>query len=161
MNEVENKVNDLLNLYMRNRRSGATTILKEVATNHDVSIILLNQEMAREFGKSGVSINSFVKDLMGTSPKPIFLDNGTMMRFLQEINSEFQRKEELIDSLNDGLKCVEEDKKSLNRTINLLNEVVVGKQKEIEHLEKLHNRLSRKMTEYSKKNWFQRMLKNI
>lgn len=99
MERIENKINELLALYLSNRSSGSTTILKEVAKNNDVAIIVLNEQMAKEFGGKAVSINIAFNKLMGVTKRPIFLDNGTMIELLLNVNSEFRYQKEVIDGL--------------------------------------------------------------
>ena len=56
------------------RRSGTTTLIKKVAEQNDVWVIVPNQEHKKLFGDYALSLHELDK-MQGSKPKPILLDN--------------------------------------------------------------------------------------
>lgn len=92
------------------RHSGTTTLLNAIAKTNDIYILVPTNEEKDLFDKgvaiSFEDINNGSKLSMLT-PKPIFLDNYTMIRLAEVMNieiskleSEIKKRDQLITSIN-------------------------------------------------------------
>lgn len=81
---------NLLEFTIGCRRSGTTTLIRRIAEKNDVWVIVLNQDQKKLFGDYAISISELDK-ISGCNPKPILLDNSTIMKLaelaLKEINN--------------------------------------------------------------------------
>lgn len=82
------------------RHSGTTSLLKTIAAENDVWVLVADEEHAREFGDKGISLGQIK---MGLDSKPILFDNYTIMRLtaigqdeILKLTEEVRHREELI-----------------------------------------------------------------
>ena len=73
---------DLSEFFISMRRSGTTTLIKKVAEENDVWVLVPNAEMAKEFGDTSITFDQLNKS-HGLKPKPILLDNYTLLQLSQ------------------------------------------------------------------------------
>lgn len=88
----------LLNLYSFTadlRRSGTTTLIQKVASENDVWVLVPNQQMKKEFGESGVTFEELDR-MKGYKPKPILLDNYTLLQLSELSLKEYERLDSAI-----------------------------------------------------------------
>lgn len=78
--------------------SGTTSLLKNVASVKDVYVLTHNEQMKKEFGKSGVSLDA-IHNALGSTPKPILVDNYAILQISEKAISEIERLEQEIEYL--------------------------------------------------------------
>jgi len=65
------------------RRSGTTTLLQRIAKREDVWVLVEHHDNLKDFHGKGVVVGG-LRQLMGTHPKPILVDNGLLLKILQD-----------------------------------------------------------------------------
>jgi len=90
------------------RHSGTTSLLKKIAAENDVWVLVADEEHAREFGDKGVTIS---KVQLGVDKKPILFDNYTILRLtglaqdeLMNLTEQVRRREDLIFDIETKIK---------------------------------------------------------
>ena len=82
---MKNVFKSIYDYMISQRRSGTTTLIKEVSKTNDVNVLVRTMQFGAEFGKSAVSIheiaNGHTQD--GTTPKPVLIDNSTMIALMR------------------------------------------------------------------------------
>ncbi|NBR14936.1 MAG: hypothetical protein EBU01_10225 [Crocinitomicaceae bacterium] len=81
--------------FISQRASGTTTLLKSVAANNDVWVLVPNAEMKSEFGSQGVSFDDLER-MQGKAKKPILVDNYTMLKLCDDFNINITELEQLV-----------------------------------------------------------------
>lgn len=110
------QINDIFNVV---RRVGHTSILKEIAETKDVYILVPNEDTKLYVGKSAITFNDILDgELISKSPKPILVDNSTMIKLTEDALIEFKRLERII--------------KRKDKTLNKMKELIEELRKEEE-----------------------------
>lgn len=111
--EIKDLFSGILEFVIRSRRTGTTTLIKKVASENDVWVLVPNSESKEEFGKSGISFSDLSK-MGGSNPKPILLDNYTLLRLTElsleefaRLNSMIERRDRLIRIIQNEIKIFE------------------------------------------------------
>ena len=81
------------------RRSGTTTLIKKVASENDVWVLVPNQESKKEFGEGAITFYELDK-MKGCEPKPILLDNYTLLKLSELSLNEYERLDFSIKERN-------------------------------------------------------------
>ena len=81
--------------FISQRQGGTTTLLKKVAANNDVWVLIPNAEMKSEFGSQGVSFDDLER-MQGKAKKPILIDNYTMLKLCDDFNINIKELEHSI-----------------------------------------------------------------
>ena len=76
---------NVYDFFIRQRQSGTSTLLKKVAAENDVWILVPNEKMKEEFGPQAIDFYD-LQEMMGTEKKPILVDNYTMIRLCEEFH---------------------------------------------------------------------------
>lgn len=108
---IRRVISGLLNILTELRRSGTTTLIKKIAAENDVWVLVINSEAKKEFGESAITPFE-VNKLIGLKPKPILIDNATLMKLSELSLSEFQHLGAAIKQRNNLLLQIKE---SINR----------------------------------------------
>jgi len=102
------------------RRSGTTTLIKKVAEQNDVWVIVPNQETKKMFGDYALSISELDK-MKGCKVKPILLDNSTIMQLcelsldeMNNLNLAIKKRNKLIRTIRDEISNFERDNGKLS-----------------------------------------------
>lgn len=106
---------NLLRFTVGLRRSGTTTLIKKVAEQNDVWVIVPNQEQKKLFGDYALSLHELDK-MQGCKPKPILLDNSTIMRLtemsieeMENLDLAIKKRNKLIRTIRDEISNFERD----------------------------------------------------
>lgn len=133
---ITEKIKELLQYYLVNRKVGHTTLLKHGIDNfgyRDQKFFVLCKNMVDHtfFGVKSKNVVSWcnIEKLRGYN-RPIAIDNGAMIELLSESLSELSKIETLEKQNKELLKKVDElktnlekTKKSRSRVIKMINEV--------------------------------------
>lgn len=101
-------IKDLYIFFLALRRSGTSYLIKQIANDHDVYVLVANNESKKGFGEKAISIQDIAihLDSLKKKPKPILLDNGTLIELLkltviefESVNAELNRKHSLIKNI--------------------------------------------------------------
>lgn len=76
---------NVYDFFIRQRQGGTTTLLKKVAAENDVWILVPNAQMKEEFGPQAIDFYDLAY-MMGKDKKPILVDNYTMIRLCEEFH---------------------------------------------------------------------------
>lgn len=76
---------NIYDFFIRQRQGGTTTLLKKVAAENDVWVLVPNVQMKEEFGPQAIDFYD-LQDMMGKDKKPILVDNYTMIRLCEEFS---------------------------------------------------------------------------
>jgi len=98
-----NLIDNILSFLFSQRQSGTTSLLKKIAKENDVWVLVADEVQKKEFGDKAVSIEDLK---MGIPNKPILFDNYTIMKLTSLSQSEIlnllekvRRRDELIDDI--------------------------------------------------------------
>lgn len=87
---------DIFQFFASNRRTGSSTLIKEIADKNDVYVLVANIDQEKYFGKKGISMTN-LKQVQGKQAKPILVDNYTMLQLSQDAYTK-------INQLSDKIK---------------------------------------------------------
>ena len=90
------------------RRSGTTTLIQKVASENDVWVLVPNQQMKKEFGKSGVTFDELGR-MKGCKAKPILLDNYTLLQLSELSLNEYERLDLMIKKRNRLIRTIRDE----------------------------------------------------
>ncbi len=90
------------------RRSGTTTLIKKVASENDIWVLVPNQQMKKEFGESGVTFDE-IDRMKGFKPKPILLDNYTLLQLSELSLNEYKRLDLMIKKRNRLIRTIRDE----------------------------------------------------
>jgi hypothetical protein len=107
---MKNLIKNLYSFFLKNRRSGTTTLIQKIASKYDVYVIVPNSQSKENFGKSGITFNDLSTDKFnGLEPKPILVDNHTMLEILNyfddrinELKNEINDRDILLNSIRES-----------------------------------------------------------
>lgn len=85
-------VRNLYAFLLSQRQSGTTTLLKKIAAENDVWVLVPNATMKNEFGESTITFDD-LSHAQGRKVKPIFMDNFTMMQLCEFFENELIDKD--------------------------------------------------------------------
>lgn len=104
---VLNVLHDLRMFLSHNRGSGTSTILKRIASEKDVYVLVSNERMRREFGDCAVTLDGLYNKY-GLDRKPILFDNHVLIVLVEEILDELNKLENKLKKWREfiaTLKC--------------------------------------------------------
>ena len=101
--------NGLYSFLLAMRRSGTTTLIKEISSKHDVYVLVSSERDKELFGECAISFSEFSRSA-GLPLKPVLVDNSTLLRLCESAANE-------IDKLDDGLNAQRELVKSIKDLI--------------------------------------------
>ncbi len=115
--KIRNIINDLYAFMQTIRRSGTTTLLKDIALRNDVYILVPDEESKKEFGDNAITFNElYFYDSLKS--KPILLDNYTLIKLTELTNNEFDKLDlkiknykDLVESIKDSIDLFERKNK--------------------------------------------------
>ena len=90
------------------RRSGTTTLIKKVASENDVWVLVPNQQMKKEFGESAVTFEELDR-IKGCKSKPILLDNYTLLQLSELSLNEYERLDLSIKKRNRLIRTIRDE----------------------------------------------------
>lgn len=96
------------------RRSGTTTLIKNIAAENDVWVLVPNEEMRKEFGDKGITLQELDR-MESVKPKPILLDNYTMLKLSELSINEFLKLELSIKKRNRLIRTIRDEIKLFER----------------------------------------------
>lgn len=95
----------LYSFFISQRRSGTTTLLKEIAKKNDVWILVPNEADKKQFGDKAISFSDIEKTIP-ESKKPVLVDNHTMLKLhdvfkanIIELKNSIKDRDMLINSI--------------------------------------------------------------
>jgi len=93
---------DIFQFFASNRRTGSSTLIKEIAEKNDVYILVANMEQEKEFGEKAVSMTN-LKSFQHKSAKPVLVDNYTMLKLsegahgiINDLSGKIKARDEMI-----------------------------------------------------------------
>ncbi len=126
---------NMFRFLIEQRQSGTTTLLKTIAANNDVWVLVPDQQTKGQFNGSAITLDEL--DRMGSkSHKPILVDNYTMIKLCELVDVEIigldnaiSERENLIEKMEDLIKQFRRTNKakprlndfSQNRSLNKLD----------------------------------------
>lgn len=96
------------------RRSGTTTLIKKVASENDVWVLVPNEKMKKEFGESGVTVEELER-MEGYKQKPILLDNYTFLQLSELSLKEYERLDLMIKKRNRLIRTIRDEIRLLEK----------------------------------------------
>lgn len=105
---------NLLGFTVGLRRSGTTTLIKKVAEQNDVWVIVPNQEQKKLFGDYVLSLQELDK-MQGSKPKPILLDNSTIMKLTEMSIEEIENLDLAIKKRNKLIRTIRDEISNFER----------------------------------------------
>ena len=95
----------------RSRRIGTTTLLKKIASENSVIVLVPFEQDKKEFGESAVSFDELCRDsILLEERKPLLIDNRSLIlfcrSFIEELRSAYREKNErdaLIASIENSI----------------------------------------------------------
>lgn len=90
------------------RRSGTTTLIKKVASENDVWVLVPNQQMKKVFGESAITFNELEK-IKGCKPKPILLDNSTLLILSELSLKEYEKHDLMVKKRNRLIRRIQDE----------------------------------------------------
>jgi len=108
---IKRMMSNFLSMLMERRQSGTTTLIKKIAQENDVYVIVHNQQMIQEFDKSirhKIVPLENIRILEMAEKKPILVDNAVLHLILREGLLEIGTKEEIIRHKDHVLDTVKE-----------------------------------------------------
>lgn len=99
---------DLFSFVTSLRRSGTTSLIKRVAAENDVWVLVPDMLTKQEFGESGITLQDLDK-LHGHSQKPILVDNYTLIKLSELTMNEFENLELKIKERNNLIRKIRDD----------------------------------------------------
>jgi hypothetical protein len=90
------------------RGSGTTTLIKKVASENDVWVLVPNQQVKKDFGESGVTFDELDR-IKGCKPKPILLDNYTLLQLSELSLNEYERLDLMIKKRNRLIRTIRDE----------------------------------------------------
>ena len=106
---IRKVLSNIYDFFVSSRRSGTTTLIKKIASENDVWVLVLNQEHKKEFGEKAISIE-YLKDTKGRNPKPILIDNHTLIKLaeysiieIQSLDLEIEKRNKFIRKISDDI----------------------------------------------------------
>ncbi len=119
---------NICEFFLSQRQSGTTTLLKSVAANNDVWVLVPNAEMKREFGAQGISFDDLER-MDRKAKKPILIDNYTMLKVcdefkinIKELETLVMDRDKLINSVEHLIVEFRRDKEQCYKAVNTLGE---------------------------------------
>jgi hypothetical protein len=100
------------------RQSGTTTLLKKVALENDVWVLVPDEKLKKEFGEKGVTFDDLTR-LKGKTKKPILFDNYTLLQLTEFTLDEFKDLERAIEYRNTLIKKIKDDIALFERVNNI------------------------------------------
>lgn len=107
---IRKVLSNIYDFFVSSRRSGTTTLIKKIASENDVWVLVLNQEHKKEFGEKAISIE-YLKDTKGRKSKPILIDNLTLIMLteysiieIQSLDLEIEKRNKFIRKISDDIK---------------------------------------------------------
>lgn len=80
---MKNVFKSVFNFILSQRRSGTTTLIKKIADENDVWVLVPNMSDSLQFKKgSAISIHQLANNSNGMEGKPILVDNATLLRLM-------------------------------------------------------------------------------
>jgi len=115
------KVREILQAIYRTvfeaRRMGTSTMLKKLASENDVYILVPNEKCKEMFGDSAITFEELIKNGgLGRSPKPLLLDNFTLLELtrgtfdeIARLEGEVVRRDQLIHTISRDISNFEKE----------------------------------------------------
>lgn len=97
-------LNRLTSFLTGNRGSGTTTLLKKIAEENDVWVLVPTEEMSSEFGDKGITLSHLP---IGGEKKPILFDNYTLIYLTEAASDEILGLMEKIRRRDDLIRDIE------------------------------------------------------
>ncbi len=81
--KMKNVFKSVFNFILSQRRSGTTTLIKKIADENDVWVLVQNMADGLQFKRgSAISIHQLIGSSDGMEGKPILVDNATLLRLM-------------------------------------------------------------------------------
>lgn len=100
---------DIYNFFISNRKCGTTTLLVKIAKENDVWVIVPDKKTGEQFGEKAITFSDLVRS-KGITPKPILVDNFTMLEICEkfhnnmvELEAEKRSRDVLIDEIEGAI----------------------------------------------------------
>ncbi len=115
-------LSNVFHFFMANRRTGTSTLIKELADKNDVYILVANLEEEKRFGEKAISIGS-LRNMEGKIAKPVLVDNFTMIELAEKGCREIEELQKKVKARNKFIL----DMKNLIANFERENETIVYK----------------------------------
>ena len=90
------------------RKYRTTSLLYNVASENEVGVLVTNKQMKKEFGESGVTFDELDR-MKGCKPKPILLDNYTLLQLSELSLNEYERLDLMIKKRNRLIRTIRDE----------------------------------------------------
>jgi hypothetical protein len=111
---MKNIFKSVFNFVLSQRRSGTTTLVKKIADENDVWVLVPNMSDGLQFKKgSAISVHQLCDNSDGTEGKPILVDNATLLKLigaaarqeekllaLEEVVCKFKKDVEIVGKMD-------------------------------------------------------------
>ena len=110
---------NLLSFMQEQRRSGTSTLLKKIAKENDVWILVPTEKEKDMFDGKGITFLDIENNkIKGQKPKPILVDNYTLIKLSEQALLEFSELRNKINSRNTLIRNIKEEIKLFERENN-------------------------------------------
>lgn len=90
------------------RGSGTTTLIKKIASENDVWVLVYDQKQKKQFGDSAITLGELA-NMDGYNSKPILIDNHALLELASTSDEEFKRLDSLIERRNKLIKTIRDE----------------------------------------------------
>ena len=111
---MKNVFKSVFNFVLSQRRSGTTTLIKKIADENDVWVLVPNMSDSLQFKKgSAISVHQLCGSSDGLEGRPILVDNATLLRLIgaaakqeekllamESVIAEFKRSIAIVDKMD-------------------------------------------------------------
>lgn len=109
---IKKKLQNILQHLIDNRQVGTTTLIRKIAKENDVYVLVRKMEEREDFDKS-VMKNIFTPETLhkikdGADKKPFLVDNGVLHELLVDAILKMGEQEEIINKKDRTLKRIKE-----------------------------------------------------
>lgn len=103
-----NIMHSIRDFFLFNRRSGTTTLINKIAEKENIWILVANNDEVKLFPKHGDKVISILDldDLHLMEPRPILVDNHTIIKIVELVQSNTLDMQKEINDRNDLLKDI-------------------------------------------------------
>jgi hypothetical protein len=108
---ITKKLQNILTHLIENRQVGTTTLIKKIAAENDVYVLVHRLEMRNDFDpavRKNIVTPETLHKLKGKPGKPILVDNGLLHGLLVDALLEIGTKEEIIAHRNHVLSTIQD-----------------------------------------------------
>lgn len=106
---------DLQSFVVSLRRGGTTTLIKKIAEENDVWVLVADLHHAKEFGDKAITLQQLGEEkAKGRFPKPILIDNHTLLVMTDEVihevihlKNKIKERDKVLESIKEQIQMFE------------------------------------------------------